>query len=324
MNRPKVYIAKKIPSFVEEYIGKHCDYEMYDNEGRISEETLYEKIKDTEGLLQSGIAIDQKLLDRAPKLKVVSNVSVGYNNFDTDAMKQRNVIGTNTPEVLNDTVADLIFALMLSCARKVSYLDRCVKEGRWNMMDDKSFFGKDVHHATLGIVGMGRIGQDVARRAICGFDMNVLYFNRTRKTEAEEKLGVRYADMETVLSSSDFVLVMTPLSSDTYHLIDEPQFRHMKSDAIFINASRGATVNEKALIKALQEGWILGAGLDVYEQEPVDRENPLLKLDNAVLLPHIGSATEKTRNDMAMLAAENMVKALTGQVPPNIVPELRK
>ncbi|MEL7647885.1 MAG: D-glycerate dehydrogenase [Sedimentibacter sp.] len=324
MNRPKVYIAKKIPSFVEEYIGKHCDYEMYDNEGRISEETLYEKIKDTEGLLQSGIAIDQKLLDRAPKLKVVSNVSVGYNNFDTDAMKQRNVIGTNTPEVLNDTVADLIFALMLSCARKVSYLDRCVKEGRWNMMDDKSFFGKDVHHATLGIVGMGRIGQDVARRAICGFDMNVLYFNRTRKTEAEEKLGVRYADMETVLSSSDFVLVMTPLSSDTYHLIDEPQFRLMKSDAIFINASRGATVNEKALIKALQEGWILGAGLDVYEQEPVDRENPLLKLDNAVLLPHIGSATEKTRNDMAMLAAENMVKALTGQVPPNIVPELRK
>ncbi len=322
MNKPKVLIAKKIPSYVEEYIGKYCDYENYypdENHGKF----LLEKLCDKEGFLQSGIKIDDELLKYAPNLKVVSNISVGYNNFDTDAMKKRNVIGTHTPGVLNDTVADLIFALILSAARKVPQLDSYVKGGKWDIMDHPCVFGKDVHHATLGIIGMGRIGQDVARRAKYGFDMDVLYYNRTRKYEVEENLGVKYAEFDDVLANSEFILVMTPLNDETYHLIDEPQFNLMKKDAIFINASRGATVNEKALIKALEHGRIWAAGLDVYEQEPLDKDNPLLKLSNVVLLPHVGSATEKTRCDMAMLAAENMVKALLGEIPQNIVPELK-
>lgn len=322
MNKPKVLIAKKIPSYVEEYIGKYCDYENYypeENQGKF----LLEKLCDKEGFLQSGIKIDDELLKSAPNLKVVSNISVGYNNFDTDAMNKRNVIGTHTPGVLNDTVADLIFALILSAARKVPLLDSYVKGGKWDVMDHPSVFGKDVHHTTLGIIGMGRIGQDVAKRAMYGFDMEVLYYNRTRKYDAEKNLGVKYAEFDHVLANSDYILVMVPLNDETYHLIDEPQFNFMKKDAIFINASRGATVNEKALIKALTEGSILAAGLDVYEQEPLDKHNPLLKLSNVVLLPHVGSATEKTRCDMAMLAAENLVKALVGEVPPNIVPELK-
>jgi gluconate 2-dehydrogenase len=322
MNKPKVLIAKKIPSYVEEYIGKYCDYENYNPEEN-QREFLLEKLHDKEGFLQSGIKIDNELLKSAPNLKVVSNISVGYNNFDTDAMKKRNVIGTHTPGVLNDTVADLIFALILSAARKVPELDSYVKSGKWDIMDHPCVFGKDVHHATLGIIGMGRIGQDVAKRAKYGFDMDVLYYNRTRKYDAEKNLGVKYAEFDYVLANSDFILVMTPLNDETYHMIDEPQFNLMKSDAIFINASRGATVNEKALIKALTERRIMAAGLDVYEQEPLDKHNPLLKLSNAVLLPHVGSATEKTRCDMAMLAAENLVKALLGEIPQNVVPELK-
>ncbi|MFA9422763.1 MAG: 2-hydroxyacid dehydrogenase [Sedimentibacter sp.] len=323
MNRPKVFIAKQIPNYVEKFIGEYCDYEKINEDGQISYEGLLDKIHGIEGLLVCGTKIDKNLLDHAPNLKVVSNVSVGYNNFDIEAMKERNVIGTNTPGVLNETVADLIFGLMLSCARKIPELNSYVKDGKWDAVDNELYFGKDVHHATLGIVGMGRIGQDVARRAKLGFNMDVLYYNRTRKYEVEESLGVQYSDFDGLLKKSDFVLVMTPLNDETYHLIDEAQFNLMKNDAIFINASRGATVNEKALIKALEEGQILGAGLDVFEKEPINKDNPLLKLPNAVLMPHVGSATEKTRNDMAMLAAENMVKALRGEVPPNIVHELK-
>lgn len=321
--KPKVYIARQIPSFVEEYIAEYCDYEKFEGEDREGYDEMLKKLHDKEGLLLAGTKVDKNLLNHAPKLKVVSNISVGYNNFDIEAMKERNIIGTNTPGVLNDTVADLIFALILASARKVAEMDRYVRDGKWNETDFEEMFGKDVHHATLGIIGMGRIGQDVARRARYGFDMDVLYYNRTRKTDTEESLGVKYADLNTLLEQSDFILIMTSLTDETYHMIDEEQFNLMKKDAIFINASRGSTVNEKALIKALEEKKILGAGLDVFEKEPVDKNNPLLKLDNVVLLPHVGSATKKTRSDMAMLAARNLVKALYGEVPPNIVPELK-
>lgn len=321
--KPKIYIANQVPSYVEEYIGQYCDYEKFEGENSAGYNELLNKLHDKEGLLIAGTKIDDTLLDHAPNLKVVSNISVGYNNFDIKAMKERNVIGTNTPGVLNDTVADLIFALILSSARKVVEMDHYVKDGKWNDFDAEEMFAKDVHHSTLGIIGMGRIGEDVAKRARYGFDMDVLYYNRTRKYEAEETLGVKYVELNKLLSESDFVLIMTSLTDETYHMIDEEQFNLMKRDAIFINASRGATVNEKALIKALEEKKILGAGLDVYEQEPIDKNNKLLKLNNVVLMPHVGSATKKTRSDMAMLAAENLVKALQGEIPPNIVPELK-
>ncbi|GKU25915.1 2-hydroxyacid dehydrogenase [Clostridium folliculivorans] len=324
MSRPKVYIAKPIPQEVEEYIDNYCDLEKWDSDEDITREELLENLKDIDGLLTSGTKIDEELLEKAPNLKVVSNMSVGYNNFDLKAMKDRNIMGTNVAGALDDTVADLIFGLMLACARRITELDRYVKAGKWNRDDDLELYGANVHHRTLGIIGMGRIGEAVAKRASLGFDMNVLYYNRSRKKEVEEKLGAEYCTMEELLKRSDFIVIMTPLTEETLHLIDEEQFNLMKSNAIFINASRGKTINERALIKALQNKKIRAAGLDVFDVEPVQADNPLLKMDNVVTLPHIGSANEDTRLDMARLAAKNLVKALTEGTAPNIVPELKE
>lgn len=323
MNKPKVFIEKPIPKEVESYIAQYCDCKKFNYCENISRAKLFEQLFDVEGLLTSGSKIDEELLSYAPKLKVVSNISVGYNNFDLEAMKNRKVLGTNTPYVLDDTVADLVFALILSTARRVPELDSYVKQGKWDIKDEEILYGTDVHHSTLGIIGMGRIGEAIAKRAKFGFDMNVLYHNRSRKLEAEKKLGVKYSVLESLLRNSDFIVLMTPLTKETYNLIDYREFELMKKSAIFINASRGQTVNESALVYALQNKKILAAGLDVYKKEPVDTDNPLLNMPNVVTLPHIGSATAKTRFNMAMVAAENLVKAVLGEVPPNIVPELR-
>jgi gluconate 2-dehydrogenase len=290
-----------------------------DSEVQITRNELIKRIYDKEGIILAGIKVDEELLRHAPKLRVVSNISVGYNNFDTEAMKARNVIGTNTPRVLDDTVADLIFGLILSTARRIPELDRYVKAIKWKPEDNENLFGIDVHHSTIGIIGMGRIGEAVAKRAKLGFDMEVLYYNRNRKYEAEKSLSVKYCEFESLLKQSDFVVLMTPYTNSTHHLMGFKQFDLMKREAIFINASRGQTVNEKALIEALESRKIMGAGLDVYEKEPIDSDNPLLKMSNVVTVPHIGSATEKTRDAMAMTAAINLVKALSGETPPNAV-----
>lgn len=324
MNKPKIYIAQRIPKEVENYIARFCDYEKWEGEKEVSRSELLDKLSDKDGALLSDFCINQELLNRAPKLRAISNVTVGYNNFDLQAMKERNIIGTNTPGVLDDTVADLIFGLMLSCSRRIAELDRYVKEGKWTRDDNETIYGTDVHHSTVGIIGMGRIGEAVAKRAKLGFDMEVCYYNRNRKKDVEERLGVKYCDFKSLLAKSDFIVLMTPLNDETRHLIDFEEFNIMKNTAIFINASRGQTVNEQALIEALQSKKIYGAGMDVYEKEPVNPENPLLKMSNVVTIPHIGSATQKTRFDMAMMAAQNLVKALQGEIPPNIVPELQK
>lgn len=323
MSKPKVYIAKKVPSEVENYIGEFCDYEKWDYEEVIPREVLLKKIEDKDGVILTGARVDDEFLNHGSKLKVVSDITVGYNNFDIEAMKKRNIIGTNTPYVLDDTVADLILGLMLCTSRRISELDKYLKDKKWKAEDDKNLFGMDVHHSKLGIIGMGRIGEAVAKRARLGFDMDVVYYNRNRKLEAEKNLGVKYVDFQCVLRESDFIVLMTPFTKETYHYIDYKEFSLMKKTAIFINASRGQTINEEALIDALKNNKIFGAGLDVYEIEPVKPENPLLKMQNVVALPHIGSATEKTRFDMAMMAAENLVKAVLGEAVPNIVPELK-
>jgi gluconate 2-dehydrogenase len=323
LTKPKVFIAKKIPKEVEDYIAAYCDYEKWDSEELIPKDILLKKLCDIEGIIQLGIAIDEELLESAPKLRVVSNISVGYNNFNLSAMKARKIIGTNTPGVLDDTVADLVFGLILSTARRIAELDKYVKDGQWKEGDNENLFGLDVHHSSLGIIGMGRVGEAIAKRAKLGFDMEVFYYNRKRKYEVEENLGIKYSDFESLLKKCDFIVLMVPLTKDTYHLIDHKEFNIMKSNAIFINASRGQTVNEQALVEALQSNKIFGAGLDVYEAEPINTDNPLLKLSNVVTVPHIGSATEKTRAAMASMAAMNLIKALYGEIPPNIVPELR-
>ncbi|QRG66716.1 2-hydroxyacid dehydrogenase [Brevibacillus choshinensis] len=321
--KPYVYIATSIPSEVEAYIAEHCEYRKWEGEEPIPRSRLLEEVARAEGLLTVGGQINEELLDHAPHLKVVSNISVGYNNMECSALMSRGVMGTNTPYVLDETVADLAFALILAAARRVPELDRHVKEGKWEKGSDKSFFGVDVHHKTLGIIGMGRIGEAIARRGKYGFGMEVLYYNRRPKPETEQRLGVTYSPLEGLLRQSDFVVLMIPLSEETTHFMGREQFALMKESAIFINTSRGKTVDEEALIAALQEGRIWGAGLDVFAEEPVSPDNPLLYMPQVVTLPHIGSATNQTRFDMAMRAAQNLVAAVKGEQPPDLIPELQ-
>jgi len=322
--KPKVFISKPIPLEVENYIAQYCEYKIWNEKKPIPIDVLLNEVAEVEGLMTPKGIITREFLDKAPNLKIVSNMAVGYDAFDLEAMRERKVIGTHTPYVLDETVADLVFGLILSTARRLIEANNLVKSGKWDKKFNSEFiFGQDVHHATLGIIGMGRIGEKIARRASLGFEMNVLYNSNSRKTTLEEKYGITYSDIDSLLKESDFVLLMLPLNSFTYHLIGEKQFNLMKSSAIFINCSRGQIVDEKALIKALEDGKIRGAGLDVFEKEPTDKNNPLLKMDQVVTLPHIGSATHKTRFDMAMKAAENLVAGVTGKVPPNVVRELQ-
>lgn len=322
--RSKVFLARPIPEPVEAYISQHCDYRKWDKEEPVPRDLLLKELADAEGLLTTGGYIDKELLMHAPKLRIVSNISVGYNNFNIDAMKSRKVMGTNTPYVLDDTVADLVLGLMLSAARRIVELDQFVREGRWQKGSDDHLFGVDVHHSTLGIIGLGRIGEAIAKRAKFGFDMKVVYCNRRRKPEVEQLLGIEYLAMDDLLRTADFIVLMTPLTPETQHMIGRREFSLMKESAIFINASRGQTVREDALIEVLQQGKIRAAGLDVFDREPVEPSNPLLRMPNVVVVPHIGSATAKTRYDMAMLAAENLVKAVKGERPLHLVEELRE
>ena len=321
--KPKVYVARKVMPEVKAYLMEHCDCEFWESRERQGRERFFAAIADAEGLLTAGTPINDELLDHAPRLRIVSNISVGYDNFDVEAMKRRGVMGTHTPGVLDDTVADLAMALILAAARRIAELDRFVRRGGWVKGIDRELYGVDVHHATLGIIGMGRIGEAVAKRARLGFDMEVLYHNRSRKPEAEARYGAVYVSLDELLARSDFVVILTPLTPETKKMIGREQLARMKPTAILVNVSRGAVVDEAALIEALRNGTIRGAALDVFEQEPVHPDNPLLTLDNVVLLPHIGSATERTRTAMAMLAARNLVAGLKGEVPPNLVPELK-
>lgn len=322
-NKPKVLITERVPEEVLSYLQNYCNCIAWNQEGKMSRDEVLEKIIDVEGLLTTKVSIDEELLSRAPKLKIVSDISVGYDNFDIQAIKNHEILATHTPYVLDETVADLVFSLVLSVARRIPELDRYVKEGKWTKAIEEPLFGRDVHSSTIGIVGMGRIGEKIARRAKLGFNMDVLYHKRKPNEELESMLGISYASISELLERSDFVIIMTPLTSETHHLIGEKEFGIMKKDAFFINASRGPVVDEKALIKALKEKKIAGAGLDVFDKEPVDPNNELLTMDNVVTVPHIGSATKKTRFDMAMVAAENLVDGVSGKTPSYLIKELR-
>lgn len=322
--KPKVYLARSVSKEVEAYIGEHCDYRKWEGKGKIPQDVLMEELKNVEGVLVQNASVTNELLEQAPKLKVISNSAVGYDSFDLEAMKQHRVLGTHTPFVLDETVADLAFSLVLATARRVPELNNVVKQGKWGKQkDSRQFFGTDVHHATMGIVGMGRIGEKIVRRARLGFEMEVLYNSRTPKPELEEKYGIVYSELDSLLEKSDFVVLIVPLTPETHHLMGEEQFKKMKNSAILINCARGAVVDETALIEALEKGEISGAGLDVFEQEPVSPDNPLLQMDQVVVLPHIGSATEQTRASMLMKAAENLVAGVTTGVPENVVKELQ-
>ncbi|MFB6469252.1 2-hydroxyacid dehydrogenase [Cytobacillus sp. Hz8] len=317
--KPKVVVYKKVDKKVLEFLQNTLDVTYFEDLDPQTYPIFREKLKTAEGILGAGLKVDKGLLDQAPHLKIVCNTSVGYDNLDLAAMTERKVMATNTPGVLNDTVADAIFGLLLSTARRIPELDHQVKIGQWGTIPDEEWYGVDVHHKVLGIVGMGGIGADIAKRAHYGFDMKILYHNRSHNKEAEQKYQATYCSLEELLQQSDFVCLMTPLTPETEKMFGKREFALMKKTAIFINGSRGKTVDEQALIQALQTGEILAAGLDVFVQEPVQKDNPLLNMNNVVTLPHIGSATNETRIKMAMLAAENLVAGLRGETPPNLL-----
>jgi len=317
--RPKVLITRKIfdeaIAIVKQY------FEVEDNPGDhpLPPHVLIQKLKDKMGaIVLLTDRIDDDLLSHCHKLKIISNVAVGYNNIDVRACTARGIMVTNTPGVLDDTTADLTWALLLATARRVVEADHCLRSSKWMGWKLMDFLGYDVHHKVLGICGLGRIGQRVARRAK-GFDMQILYTDVIQaSTSIEEELGVRFVDKNTLLTESDFVTLHVPLLPQTTHYISTTELAFMKPTAILVNASRGPVVDEKALVQALQEGKIAGAGLDVYEREP-EVEPELINMKNVVVLPHIASASHETRLRMATMAAENLVEGLLGRRPPNLV-----
>jgi glyoxylate/hydroxypyruvate/2-ketogluconate reductase len=317
--KPKVIVYKKVDKKVVNFIENICEVTYFEKLDSQNYPLFLKELKDAKGILGSGLKVDKEFLAQAPDLKLVCNTSVGYDNLDLNALADRGIMATNTPDVLNDTVGDTIMGLILSTARKIPELDHWVKDGQWESNLEEKWFGVDVHHKVLGIIGMGGIGSVLAKRAHFGFDMEILYHNRSRNEEAEQKFDAVYCSLEELLKKSDFVCLMTPLTAQTEKLMGRREFELMKKSSIFINASRGKTVDEEALIHALQTGQIMGAGLDVFVEEPVRVDNPLLSIKNVVTLPHIGSATYETRFKMAMLAATNLVAGLKGDTPPSLI-----
>ena len=318
-HKPRVLVTREVFDETLDYLRRHCEVLANQDDVPYAPEALAAAVADRDGLMCCLTdRVDAALLAAAPNLKAVANIAVGYNNIDVPACTARGVMATNTPGVLDDSTADLAWALMLGTARRITEVERRVRAGEWTGWQLKQWLGVDVHHATLGIIGMGRIGQAIARRA-SGFEMKVIYHNRNRiAPELERKCNAAYVSFDELLTQSDFVVLQMPYNPQTHHLIGAAQLEKMKRSAILINSTRGGVVDDAALVRALQDGTIRGAGLDVFENEP--KLNPgFLKLDNVVLAPHIGSSTEATRKAMAMLAAQNLVAALTGGKPPNLL-----
>ncbi|WP_419957634.1 2-hydroxyacid dehydrogenase [Psychrobacillus psychrotolerans] len=314
----KIYITRKLPEEIIEPLRKKFDVQMWHSEtiGMTNEEIIT-NAKDAYALwTMLSDNIDRTLIESLPNLKVISNFAVGYNNIDIEAAKDRSIVVTNTPGVLTETTADLAFALLLATARRIPEVEQEIRSGNWDSWSPMQYTGMDVFGATLGIVGMGRIGEAVARRAK-GFDMNVLYHNRSRKLDAEETYGFTYAELDELLKQSDFVILLTPLTPETKGLIGERELNMMKETAAIINVARGGIVDEQALYEALASKKIWAAGLDVFEQEPVPVDHPLLTLPNVTVSPHIGSASIRTRQAMMQMNAKDIEAVLENREPHN-------
>ncbi|WP_297437485.1 glyoxylate reductase [Thermococcus sp.] len=320
--KPKVFITRAIPENGIQTLREHFEVEVWEDEHEIQREALLEKVRDVDALVTMlSERIDKEVFDSAPRLRIVANYAVGYDNIDVGEATRRGIYVTNTPKVLTDATADFAWTLLLATARRLIEADRFTRSGEWKRKGiawhPLMFLGHDVYGKTLGIVGFGRIGQAVAKRA-SGFGMRILYNSRTRKAEAEKELVAEFKPLDELLGESDFVVLAVPLTKETYHMIGERELKLMKNTAILINIARGKVVDTGALVKALREGWIAGAGLDVYEEEPYYHEE-LFSLDNVVLAPHIGSATHGAREGMAELVARNLIAFKNGQIPPTLV-----
>ena len=326
MSRPRVYVTRRLPQPALDIIRPIADFTLWDREDvPPAREVLLREVTQVDGLLSLLTdRIDGEVMDAAPRLRVVSNFAVGFDNIDIPAATKRRIVVTNTPEVLTETVADFAFCLMLGAARRLVEGDRYAREGKWKTWEPLLLAGQDMYRATLGLIGLGRIGSAVARRAK-GFEMRVMYYDPFRREDLEQSLQIEYRPFSDVVRQADFISVHVPLSEQTRHLIGREQFAMMKPTAVFVNTSRGPVVDQQALAEALAARRIFAAGIDVFEREPVPTDDPLLAQGNAVVAPHIASASIPTRIRMATLAAENLVAVLQGKRPPNPVnPEVLK
>ena len=319
-SKPKILVARAIFPDILERLKEYAEVESNQSDRIWTTDDLKAALADKDGaIVTGGEKIDAHTLGNAKQLKIVSNIAVGYNNFDMAALKAANIMATNTPDVLTDTTADLGFALMMAAARRVTELEHWLRGGDWKKFSIYDApLGVDIHHSTRGIMGMGRIGQAIARRAR-GFDMKVRYYNRSRlPVDQEQACGAEYVDRETLLKESDHIILVMPYTPENHHLFGEKELALMKPTATLVNIARGGIVDELALAKALEQGKIFSAGLDVFEGEPSVRPE-LLAQKNIVLAPHVGSATEKTRRAMIELAIKNCMAGLQGQTPPNLL-----
>ncbi|KAB0641499.1 bifunctional glyoxylate/hydroxypyruvate reductase B [Burkholderia stagnalis] len=312
--KPRIVAYKPLPDDVLAYLREHAEVVQADGAA-----ALADALAQADGAIGASLKITPAMLDGAPRLRAWSTISVGYDNFDVADLTRRGIVLAHTPDVLTESTADTVFSLILASARRVVELAEWVKAGRWQRSIGPDLYGTDVQGKTIGIVGLGRIGAAVARRAALGFRMRVLYTNRSAQPDAEAQFGAQRVALDQLLAEADFVCLQVPLAPETRHLIGAAELAKMKRGAILINASRGPVVDEAALIDALRVGTIRGAGLDVFEQEPLAADSPLLRMSNVVALPHIGSATHETRHAMARCAAENLVGALAGTLRANLV-----
>ena len=313
MFKPRVYVTRQIFPDALDLIEKFAELELWPDDEPPSPEQLMEAMSNVDGAIINVMdRIDAPLLDAAPKLRVLSQVAAGLDNIDIPEATKRNIMVGYTPGVLAKSTADLAFALLLAVARRVVESDKWVREGNWKISHHPMFWlGSEVNGSTLGILGLGGIGLEMAKRGL-GFDMKVLYHSRTRKRDLEKEYGLKYASFKRVLAESDFLSIHVPLTPQTNHFIGEKQLQMMKPSSILVNLSRGPVVDTDALHQALTNGTIAGAGLDVFAPEPVPTDHPILGLDNVVVLPHIGSASNRSRRDMHLLAARNLVAGLNG------------
>ena len=316
--KQKVVVFSQIDATVLDQLER--DYHVVvlnPKQGDINEQIRTEVV-DADAMIGAGRLLNETNLAPAQQLKIISTVSVGYDNYDVDYLTKNNIWLANTPHVLTETTADLAFTLLVSAARKVPELDQWTKQGEWKRTVGPAQFGQDIFGKTLGIIGLGNIGAAVARRGFYGFNMNILYHNRREKLELAQPLNARYCGLDELLSQSDFVVVAVDLNPESKALMGKAQFEKMQSHAVFVNIARGSVVDEEALVHALQQQQIFAAGLDVYQKEPL-QSSPLFNLPNVVTLPHIGSATAETRLKMAKLAYKNLVDALEGRTPQYLV-----
>jgi len=313
--RPSVFITRRIPDAGLDILSEHVSLTIFEEDRQIARQEIIERIGDVDGMIcLLSDPIDKEVIEAGKKLKVISAYAVGYNNIDIEAARNRGIVVTNTPGVLTDATADIAFALMIAAARRIAESDAWMRTHEFEGWAPKFFLGVDLVGKTLGIIGAGRIGAALAKRAYAGFDMKIAYHGRNRNPEFESKFNAQFMPLNDLLAASDFVSIHTPLTPETHHLIGEQELALMKPTAVLVNTARGPVVDEQALIRCLQEQRIFGVGLDVYEHEPaVPRE--LKELPNAVILPHIGSASFQTRDRMAVITANNCLAVLDGGSP---------